>query len=212
MSTTTDRLADLDAKHARERSRLMKHAAIEAELGGIAREFATPRQISDGTRPEEPWVAYAIDTIPEALTMLRLLPPIAGRAVDNGCLSVGPNPKARGTVRWEAPELVAVDLQHWGRGHLYRSAEIVWWATLGDLTPRVSIRVSGWPYAIQPVCDVSYGRDGDIRTSRHELRALQEWRRVKWASGSGESCHFTLYFDTRDAAITALIAWAGGKP
>lgn len=200
MKSLEERRAALEAETAKKR------AELEAEEEAAKLCPIEPAWVHFAGK-SEPWVTYKAADIPAALEILGAFPVVlGGAAVEAGCLYVGPHAIKklgdRGKLRFEASELVAVELDHFGRSH--RTVEVCWWVPIGEKVARVKVEVSRWPWKLAATCNVFYNGRGEVTSAKHELPDLGEWKRVKWSAGSLESCRFSLYFDSRDKARTWL--------
>lgn len=192
----------------RARRRAVEQVAeVEAEAALVPLLPIEPYMIHSASRAE-PWVSYKAADIAAALVILDAFQPLAASCVEAGCVYLGPDAVVKagpsGKLRWDGPEVVAVVLEHYGRSH--RTQEVQWWSPLGDRVARITVEVASWPWSCLASCEVRWGSDGHVTSARHELRALGEWRRIKWGAGSPESCRFGLYFDTKATAR----AWLAG--
>lgn len=192
MDNPKERLRQLDARHAEQRADLLAEIALAERLPIM------PQMVNFASK-RIPWITYKVDDIPAALAIMEQYSILPGRAVEKGSLYVGPDTPQDGKERWSAAELVGVTLQNIHRSGP-RDQEIEWWSPLDDKILRIKIDVKSWPWNALPQCRVRYGSHGDVIEAKHDLPDLGEWKRVKWGSGSPDTCRFSLYFDTRAKA------------
>jgi hypothetical protein len=192
--TISERMAELERRQAEQRADLEAEARIASVLP------VEPYMVHFASKAE-PWIIYKAKTITDALPILEAFSPVAGYAVDDGCLYVGPQRRERGKARWEAPELVEVTVE---RGRGFGGQYLALWTPVGEKVARIKIEVEQWSYKASPSCHVSYDRDGYVRDATHTLPELGEWKRVKWSSGSPDACRWSLYFDSRERAAQWL--------
>lgn len=194
MDTPQERLRQLDARHAEQRADLLAEIALAERLPVM------PKRVSFASN-HIPWVTYEVDDIPAALAIMEQYAILPGRAVEKGSLYVGPETPTNGKERWSATELVGVTLQN-----IHRTGpvdqEIEWWspAQFEDKILRIKIDVKSWPWNVRPQCRVRYGSHGEVTEAKHDLPDVGEWKRIKWGTGSPDTCRFSLYFDTRAKA------------
>jgi hypothetical protein len=204
MNTISERIEAAKKRAAEQAADLEKEAAILKILP------PEPEPYMIHFFNSEPWISYKADTVSGLATVLRLYEPIAASAYEAGCVYVGPDAKKkageRAKLKWETERgLVEISLQ---RGRGFSTSGINFWTVLSDgRTARVKAELDynrPWPSKASPQCSVSYDSHGEVRSARHELPDLGEWRRIKWGGGSQDACMWSLYFDGRQEALDWL--------